>query len=82
MTWKCRVFGHQPRFAADGPTMRWACEWCGGATGAKTYGTTEEAESYASVFNKRDADSLGTRAPLIGLLPLRIWRRVRRPRSS
>ncbi|MCV7222363.1 DUF1660 family phage protein [Mycolicibacterium elephantis] len=78
MTLACRVFGHQPTFAVDGATMRWSCERCGQAAGAKQYRTAEEASRYAAAFNKRDADELGKRAPLIGLLPLRLWRRFRR----
>ena len=58
--------------------MRWACGRCGGSSGAKEYGSDAEADRYAAAFNKRDTDDLGKRAPLIGLLPLRIWRRLRR----
>jgi hypothetical protein len=38
----------------------------------------EQARRYARAFNRRDTDDLGKRAPLIGLLPLRLWRKVRR----
>jgi hypothetical protein len=79
MTFACRVFGHQPTFRAEGRTMRWACARCGNSSGAKEYGSAAEAGRYAAAFNKRDGDDLGKRAPLIGLLPLRIWRRLRRP---
>ena len=58
--------------------MRWACERCGDAAGTKEYQTTDDARRYAAAFNKRDAADLGKRAPLIGLLPLRLWRRLRR----
>jgi len=75
----CRVFGHQPMFSVDGRTMRWACERCGQAAGAKEYANPDEARRYATAFNKRDSDDLGKRAPLLGLLPLRLWRRFRRP---
>jgi hypothetical protein len=78
VSWACRIFGHQPLFRADGRTMRWACERCGRAAGAKEYQNTADARRYAVAFNKRDADNLGKRAPLIGLLPLRLWRRFRR----
>ncbi len=74
----CRIFGHQPVFRADGRTMRWACERCGQAAGAKEYQTTADARRYATAFNRRDGADLGKRAPLIGLLPLRVWRRLRR----
>jgi hypothetical protein len=79
VTWMCRVLGHTPTFSVDGRTMRWACGRCGQAEGAKEYGTSDEARRYATAFNKRDSDDLGKRAPLIGLLPLRLWRRFRRP---
>jgi hypothetical protein len=59
--------------------MRWACARCGHPGGTKEYQTAADAQKYALAFNKRDADDLGKRAPLLGLLPLRIWRRVRRP---
>ncbi|MDQ2637057.1 MAG: hypothetical protein M3Y83_09295 [Actinomycetota bacterium] len=78
MTVMCRVFGHQPAFSVDGVTMRWACARCGQAAGAKNYPTADDARRYAAAFNKRDAEDLGKRAPLIGLLPLRLWRRFRR----
>jgi len=82
VTVACRVYGHQPAFRADGRIMRWECGRCGQSSGAKEYGTADEAQRFATAFNKRDVDSLGKRAPLIGLLPLRIWRifsRLRRP---
>jgi hypothetical protein len=77
VNWACRLFGHQPTFCADGATMRWACGRCGGATGAKIYDSAEQAHRYAAAFNKRDVEDVGTRAPLIALLPLRLWRRFR-----
>ncbi len=78
MTVACRAFGHRPVFHADGRTMRWECDRCGQAPGAKEYGTVEDAQRYAAAFNRRDAEDLGKRAPLIGLLPLRLWRRFGR----
>jgi hypothetical protein len=58
--------------------MRWACDRCGRAAGAKEYETIADADRFAAAFNKRDAADLGKRAPLIGLLPLRVWRSLRR----
>ncbi|MEV3905720.1 hypothetical protein AB0K11_25655 [Mycobacterium sp. NPDC050551] len=78
MTVACRVFGHNPSFNAEGPVMRWACARCGGDAGEKEYPTAAHATRYATAFNRRDADDLGRRAPLLGLLPLRLWRRLRR----
>lgn len=58
--------------------MRWECVRCGAARGAKTYASEADARRFAAAFNKRDTDDMGKRAPLLGLLPLRLWRMVRR----
>jgi hypothetical protein len=78
MTLACRVFGHDPSFRVEGRTMRWECGRCGEAQGAKDYATETDARRYAAAFNKRDTDDMGKRAPLLGLLPLRLWRMARR----
>jgi hypothetical protein len=78
MSLACRVFGHARSFRADGRTMRVECERCGQNAGAKEYETAEDASAYANAFNRRDTADLGKRAPLIGLLPLRLWRKFRR----
>jgi prophage protein DUF1660 len=70
----CRVFGHRYRFRADGPTMTWACERCDALGGTKTYETAEEAQRFARAFDHEERSELGRRAPLVGLLPLRLWR--------
>jgi hypothetical protein len=70
----CRVFGHRLRFAVDGATMRWSCARCGGAAGEKAYGSAAEAERFVRAFDREDRADLGRRAPLVGLLPLRLWR--------
>jgi hypothetical protein len=58
--------------------MRWECErGCGEGGGSKLYDTAEDARRYAAAFDKRDTADLGKRAPLIGLLPLRLWRKLR-----
>ena len=73
----CRVFGHAPVFEADGATMRWTCaRGCADGAGSKSYETADQASRYAKAFNRRDTD-FGGRAPMIGLLPLRLWRRLR-----
>ena len=74
----CRILGHRYRFQADGRTMRWTCRRGCGAGGERTYATSAEARRYAGAFNHEDRDDVGRRAPLIGLLPLRIWRALRR----
>jgi hypothetical protein len=74
----CRIFGHRHAFYADGRTMRWHCaRGCGQADGSKQYDTAEDAHRYPVAFNRRDTADLGKRAPLIGLLPLRLWRKFR-----
>ena len=77
----CRVLGHRFRFTADGETMTWQCERCGTFGGRKQYASAADAERYARSFDKEDRADLGRRAPLVGLLPLRLWRawRDRRP---
>lgn len=42
----------------------------------------EDAERYARAFDREDRDDLGRRAPLIGLLPLRIARALRQRRRK
>ncbi len=76
--WACRIFGHRPAFHADGRTMRWECDRCGQGGGSKQYATPEEARRYAVAFSRLDTADLGKRAPLIGLLPLRVWRKLNR----
>jgi hypothetical protein len=74
----CRIIGHRYRFEADGRIMRWTCARGCGACGEKIYPAPADARRYASVFDDEDRDDIGRRAPLIGLLPLRIWRALRR----
>ncbi len=75
----CRILGHQPVFRADGTDMHWECSrGCIGGHGSKQYPTAEHAQRYAARFNRRDTDELGKRAPLLGMFPLRLWRRMRR----
>jgi hypothetical protein len=77
----CRLLGHRYRFRAEGQVMRWACERCGTPGGEKTYATPAEAVRYARAFDREDRQDLGRRAPLIGLLPLRLWRLAKKLRS-
>ncbi|HEX3329635.1 MAG TPA: hypothetical protein VHS27_06920 [Gaiellales bacterium] len=74
----CRVFGHRYRFAATGTQMRWTCGRCGHEGGVKKYPTPEDARRFAAAFDREDRQDLGRRAPLIGLLPLRLARMLRR----
>jgi hypothetical protein len=73
----CRVFGHRYRFSAEGNVMRWRCERCAAAGGEKSYADPAAARRYAEAFDREDRSDLGRRAPLIGLLPLRIYRVAR-----
>jgi hypothetical protein len=79
---RCRLLGHRFRFSADGATMRWECARGCGAGGSKTYPSAEDAERYARAFDREDREDLGRRAPLVGLLPLRIARALRRRRRE
>jgi hypothetical protein len=76
----CRLVGHRFRFSADGSTMRWSCTRGCGAGGEKTYASAADAARYARAFDREDREDIGRRAPLIGLLPLRIVWLVRRRR--
>jgi hypothetical protein len=42
--------------------------------GTKTYESAADAERYARALDREDRAELGRRAPLVGLLPLRLWR--------
>ena len=71
----CAVFGHDYRFTADAEVMRWACDRGCGDGGEKTYSSAAEAARFARAFDRRDTRDPGQRALLIGLEPLRLWRR-------
>lgn len=73
----CRLLGHRYRFTAEGNQMTWRCQRGCGAAGSKAYPTSEQAERFAAAFDREDRDDLGRRAPLFGLFPLRLWRRLR-----
>ena len=75
---RCRVFGHRYRFTASGIEMRWACGRCGHVGGVKEYATPEDAGRFAAAFDREDRQDVGRRAPLTGLLPLRLARMLRR----
>jgi hypothetical protein len=79
---RCRVLGHRYRFTAHGEVMSWTCSRGCGAGGAKRYASASDAGRYARAFDREDRDDLGRRAPLIGLLPLRMGARLRRRRRS
>jgi len=73
----CRLLGHRLRFWAEGEVMRWECERDCGLTGEKRYSSAADAQRYARAFDRRDADSIGSR-PSLSLLPLWLARRVGR----
>ena len=77
---RCRLLGHRYRFRSEGTRMLWECARCGTAGGAKSYATSEEAARYARAFDREDRADLGRRAPLVALLPLRLWRAWRERR--
>lgn len=78
----CRLLGHRYRFTNEGATMQWRCQRCGALGGEKTYPTASDAERYARALDREDREDLGKRAPLIGLLPLRIARALRARRRA
>ena len=78
---RCALLGHRQRFVADGATMRWACERCGGAGGEKRYDTAAEAARYAAAFDRPDSASVGSH-PTLSTLPLWLARRLRPGRRS
>ncbi len=76
--------GHRFRFISEGPVTRWSCRRGCGAGGQKTYKTYKsagQARRYGEALDRDDVDQLGRLAPLMGLLPLRIWYAMRRRRS-
>ena len=74
---RCRILGHRFRFSSDGATMRWICVRGCGTEGAKEYAGPADAIRYARAFDREDRDDMGRRAPLFGLLPLRLARAIR-----
>lgn len=70
----CRLLGHRFRFSAEGATMRWRCERGCGAGGEKRYESAAAASRYAAALDQDPSEGLGRRAPLFGLLPLRLAR--------
>ena len=70
----CRVFGHRPRFWAEGATMRWECDRDCTAGGSREYASEADAERYARAFDREDRDELGRRS-ILSLMPLRLVRR-------
>lgn len=74
---RCTLFGHHFRFAADGNVMRWQCTRDCGASGLKVYPGSEDAARYANALDRENTSALGRRAPLVGLFPLRLFRTLR-----
>lgn len=76
----CRILGHRYRFWAEDATMRWQCQRGCPAGGAKLYASPAAARRYAAAFDREDREDLGRRAPILGMFPLRVWYKLRRPR--
>jgi hypothetical protein len=53
MPLRCRVFGHDWDFWAEGPEVRWACTRCAREGGRKRYATASEAQRFAAHFDVR-----------------------------
>ena len=73
---RCGLIGHRMRFWAEGSTVRWGYERGSGEEGSKAFGSSRDANRYARAFDCEDRDDVGRRAPLMGMLPLRTWRRL------
>ncbi len=58
--------------------MVWECGRGCGAGGRKEYGSAADAARYTRALDREDRDELGRRAPLVGLLPLRLYHAARR----
>jgi hypothetical protein len=78
---RCRLLGHRFRFSTEAETMVWRCARGCGAGGSKRYESAEQSERYARLFDREDREDLGRRAPLLGLLPLRLARALKRKRT-
>jgi hypothetical protein len=79
---RCDLLGHRHRFTAREAVMTWSCERCGHHGGEKVYPTPAEALRFARAFDREDREDIGRRAPLVGLLPLRIARMFRRQHAA
>lgn len=75
--WRCGFLGHDIEFRTRGRTLTWECSRGCGHAGSKQYTDATAATRYARALNRRDNADVGRRAPLIGLLPLRLWHRFR-----
>jgi hypothetical protein len=71
----CRIFGHRFRFRAEGDTMHWECQRGCGAGGTKRYDSPQDANRYASAFDREGSFDLSKR-PLLSLLPAAIAQRL------
>jgi hypothetical protein len=70
----CHVFGHRPRFWAEGATMRWECDRDCEVGGSREYASEADARRYAAALDREDRDDLGRRS-ILSLTPLRLVRR-------
>lgn len=71
---RCRVLGHDFRFAADGRTMTWTCaRGCAGVGGEKVYDSEADARRYARALDSEAARRTDHR-PLLSTLPLKLAR--------
>jgi hypothetical protein len=72
----CRVFGHRPRFWAEGSTLRWQCDRDCGDGGSREYASPADAGRIAAALDIEDREGLGNHA-ILSLLPLRLAKRGR-----
>jgi hypothetical protein len=66
----CSVFGHRVLFESDAELMSWRCLRDCDFHGEKRYETSRQAATYATAFNRPEAE-IGRRS-LLSLAPLRL----------
>jgi hypothetical protein len=73
----CRVFGHRPRFWAEGSTLHWQCDRdCDDAGGTRAYKSADDARRIAAALDVEDREGIGNR-PIMSLMPLKLAKRSR-----
>ena len=72
----CTLFGHRPRFWAEGSTLRWECARDCDDGGSRDYASAADASRMAASLDIEDRDGLGRRA-IVSLIPLRLAARDR-----
>jgi hypothetical protein len=72
----CTVFGHRPRFWAEGSTLHWECDRDCVDGGTREYASPADARRIAAALDIEDRDGFGKRA-LVSMAPVRLAKRGR-----